>query len=33
MHQENLKKQRVDQYIIEDNSYDISDNKVSSSWY
>ena len=33
MHQENLKKQRVDQQIIKDNSYNTSDNKASSSWY
>lgn len=31
-HQKNLKKQRVDQEIIEDN-YNTSNNKASLSWY
>ncbi|WP_375449338.1 hypothetical protein [uncultured Nostoc sp.] len=31
-HQENLKKQRVDQEIVEDN-YDTSNDKASSGWY
>ncbi len=31
-HQENLKKRRVDQAIVEDN-YDTSDDEASSRWY
>lgn len=33
VHQENLKKRRVDQQIVKDNSYDTSDDEASSGWY
>ena len=33
VHQENLKKRRVNQQIVKDNSYNTSDDKASSGWY
>ena len=32
-HQENLKKRRVDQQIVKDNSYDTIDDEANSGWY
>lgn len=29
MHQENLKKQKVDQQIVKDNLYNINENKIN----